>query len=104
MLSPWNQIICKEFELTIVSNTSCSSLALTAVIEAVVPLGSRYGSTLVFDKGGGIDRGELELGERDKWQWVKEARLEQVLQRLGQSWVYTPLNKMYKFTKLLSLI
>ena len=62
MLSPWNQIICKEFELTIVSNTSCSSLALTAVIEAVVPLGSRYGSTLVFDKGGGIDRGELELG------------------------------------------
>ncbi|KAK9999876.1 hypothetical protein SO802_019479 [Lithocarpus litseifolius] len=58
-----SQIICKEFELTVIANTPCSSLALTAVIEAVVPLGSCYGSTLVFDKGGGIDRGELELGE-----------------------------------------
>ena len=61
-MSPWTQIVCKEFEL-IVSNTPCSSLALTVVIEPVVPLGSRYGSTLVFDKGGGIDRGELELSE-----------------------------------------
>jgi len=63
MLSPWTQIVCQEFELTIVANTPCSSLALTVVIEPVVPLGSRNGSTLVFDKGGGIDRRELELGE-----------------------------------------